>query len=143
MFPSWPELAGLVLLALIAGLAVAIGHGRRRRVSPAHASTAYSAADIFLPLFSLAWLVAAYTPWVPDWIPVLRLVAGPGRYWLWFIVLAQVAWSAWNWNRPSAPAALRRAGWGATIGVFVSGMLAFSASAARLTGTAVLPGGDE
>ena len=51
-----------------------------------------TAANILTPLFALGVLALPYLPWVADWIPALRLLAGPGRVLVWVIVLGQVAW---------------------------------------------------
>lgn len=81
MLPALPELAGLIVLALLVATAVA----SLLRWNAA-------AADVLTPLFSLAFLALPYLPWLPDWLPALRLLAGPGRSLVWMIVLGQVTW---------------------------------------------------
>ena len=50
------------------------------------------ATDALLPLFALVLLMLPYLPWVADWIPALRLFAGPGRILMWVVVIGQVLW---------------------------------------------------
>lgn len=130
MLPSLPELAGLVVLALMAGAAL-----YARRARDARTATATPPADFHLPLAGLVLLIAPYLPWVPDWLPALRVLAGPARLFLWAIVLGQLVWMAaatLGW-RPFMGAA----------GIFLASTVAFGAAAARLTDTAGTPGGDE
>lgn len=85
MLPSLAELAGFITLSLLiaAGLA-----------SLVRSSTSFwePATDALLPLFALSLLVLPYLPWLADWVPVLRLFAGPGRLLIWIVVLGQVLW---------------------------------------------------
>ena len=89
MLPSLPELLGLVAIVLLAaaGLAVAVrtnAEGSQRFWEPV--------SDALLPLFSLTLLFLPYLPWLADWIPALRLLAGPGRTIVWIVVVGQVIW---------------------------------------------------
>ncbi|HKY22622.1 MAG TPA: hypothetical protein VJM31_15525 [Vicinamibacterales bacterium] len=88
MLPSLAELAGLVVLTLLfaAGIAALLRHRDDRRsfwgpVRPA-----------LLPLFGLSFLLLPYLPWLADWLPALRLFAGPGRWLMWLVVIGQVLW---------------------------------------------------
>ncbi len=85
MLPSLAELVGFVALALLvaAGMALLV---RSSRVfwEPA--------TDALLPLFGLSLLVLPYLPWIADWMPALRLFAGPGRILIWIVVIGQVLW---------------------------------------------------
>jgi hypothetical protein len=81
MLPALPELAGLIVLALLIAAAIASLLGWDA-----------AAADVLAPLFSLALLALPYLPWLPDWLPALRLLAGPGRSLVWMIVLGQLMW---------------------------------------------------
>ena len=85
MLPSLAELMGFVALALliVAGMASMI-RGRHAFWAPA--------TDALLPLFALSLLIVPYLPWLADWIPALRLLAGPGRILIWVVVIGQVLW---------------------------------------------------
>ena len=71
--------------------AVACGAGRIRRRSRCLSRRAWlrtcsqpaepfwePATDALLPLFALSLLILPYLPWIADWMPALRLFAGPG-----------------------------------------------------------------
>jgi len=100
MLPALPELAGLIVLSLlIAGTIASLLSWRP------------VAADILSPLFALALLALPYLPWLPDWLPALRLLAGPGRSIVWMIVIGQVLWllvaeltKRWRSGRAPGPA---------------------------------------
>src|SRR6186713_1873675 len=83
MLPSLPELAGFITLSLLvaAGLASLVRSSR---------SFWEPASDALVPLFALSVLVIPYFPWLADWIPALRLFAGPGRLVIWIVVIGQV-----------------------------------------------------
>ena len=85
MLPSLAELMGFIVLALLiaAGLASMVRNSR---------SFWEPATDALLPLFSLSLLILPYLPWVADWMPALRLFAGPGRILIWIVVIGQVLW---------------------------------------------------
>ena len=85
MLPSLPELMGFVVLALLiaAGMASMVRNSR---------SFWEPATDALLPLFSLSLLILPYLPWLADWLPALRLFAGPGRVLIWVVVIGQVLW---------------------------------------------------
>jgi hypothetical protein len=85
MMPSLPELAGLLTLTLI--VAVGMASALRRREAFWEPAT-----DPTLPLFALALLILPYLPWLADWLPALRLLAGPGRIIIWMVVIGQVLW---------------------------------------------------
>ncbi len=85
MLPSLAELMGFIVLALLiaAGLASMVRNSR---------SFWEPATDALLPLFSLSLLILPYLPWIADWMPALRLFAGPGRILIWIVVIGQVLW---------------------------------------------------
>jgi hypothetical protein len=85
MLPSLAELLGFVALALLtaAGMASLVRTGR---------AFWEPATDALLPLFALSLLLIPYLPWIADWIPALRLFAGPGRMLIWILVIGQVLW---------------------------------------------------
>ncbi|MEI6669106.1 MAG: hypothetical protein WCP29_13205 [Acidobacteriota bacterium] len=83
MLPGLAQLAGSVALALLIGV-----------VFEWRDAGGASSADAVLPLYGLSALLLPYLPWLPDVLPVLRVFAGPGRYLVWLIVIAQVVWAA-------------------------------------------------
>jgi hypothetical protein len=108
MFPSWVELAGLVVLAAVV---VLLGSMMLTRALRARGIRRTLPVAPLIPLFSLAWLAVPYLPWLPDVIPVLRVFAGPARFAFWAIVLGQVLWVTWQLARPEphgATASARR-----------------------------------
>lgn len=101
MLPSLAELIGLVVMALLLAAGVASVLPRRRD------QTFWEpAADVLLPLFALILLVLPYLPWIADWIPAVRLLAGPGRFVIWVVVLGQVLWMSFPAVRPTRGAAI-------------------------------------
>lgn len=145
MLPSWPELVGFLMLAIIAIAAAALLRDRARPAAAGELVWNPALADALRPLFTLAILIVPYFPWLPDWIPALRLLAGPIRWLLWGVALGQVVWvlapqlesvvpSVWLWLRS------RRA---ASLVVFVTSLAVYGIAAARLTNTDYFPGGDE
>ena len=52
--------------------------------SPIHTS------QLILPLGALSLLIAPYLPWLPELFPVLQVLAGPLRFVIWFVILAQL-----------------------------------------------------
>jgi hypothetical protein len=88
MLPSPAELMGLVVLALLIAAGVAVVRDGSKADSPFW----HGASDALLPLFALSLLVLPYLPLVADWIPALRVLAGPARFVLWAVVIGQVMW---------------------------------------------------
>ena len=92
MLPGLSELAGLITLAFlfVAGIAWLL---RAQRTGVQHGPFWDPAlADILMPLFGLGVLGLPYLPWLSDWIPATRILAGPGRALVWVIVFGQVMW---------------------------------------------------
>ena len=90
MLPAAAELIGLVVLALL----LAAGFAWALRVRQAPGSPFWNAAgDALLPLFALSLLILPYLPWLADWVPAVRLLAGPGRVVLWVVVIGQLLWT--------------------------------------------------
>lgn len=103
MLPSAAELMGFIVMALLAaaGLAALL-----RSRNTGERTFWGGASEALLPLFSLLLLVLPYLPWVADWIPSLRLLAGPGRLLIWVVVLGQVLWLLLPRLSPSTAAAV-------------------------------------
>ena len=90
MLPALSELAGLTIMAILFAAAITwLVRDTRTETNPAPFWNG-TAANILTPLFALGVLALPYLPWVADWIPALRLLAGPGRVLVWVIVLGQV-----------------------------------------------------
>ncbi len=109
MLPSPAELMGFIVMALLiaAGLAVLLRRRRNRE------QTFWSVAtEALLPLFGLLLLVLPYLPWLADWIPALRLLAGPARFLIWVVVVGQMLWILSPQLAPPKAAAIFGAGFG-------------------------------
>ena len=145
--PSWPELAGLVVLMLLLVGAVALS------LRPASGSATGARVlgwdpgltDAFRPLFALPILALPYLPWLPDRLPVLRVLAGPAKWMVWAVVLGQVAWVvaslvAARIGRPWTQPVSRTV---ASAGIFAASLAVYATTSALLSQTGFFPGGDE
>lgn len=103
MLPSAAELMGFIVMALLiaAGLA-ALLRSRHSREYPFWGA----ATEALLPLFALLLLMLPYLPWLADWIPALRLLAGPARFLIWVVVVGQMLWILLPETGPSKSAAI-------------------------------------
>ena len=89
MLPSPAELLGFVAMTLL----IAAGIASLLRIGRSTQETFWApAVQPLLPLFGLGLLFLPYLPWLADWIPALRLLAGPGRFVIWVVVVGQVVW---------------------------------------------------
>ena len=137
LFPSLPELLGLIILSAI-GLTLLqslVEHLVARR----RPGAALSASDL-LPLGFLGLLALPYFPYLPDRLPLLITLAGPARWWVWAIALVGAAWAVATALparvRPLPAMALALAPGAATA-------LILGIAMAQLAGGAIYPGGDE
>jgi hypothetical protein len=89
MLPSLAELMGFIVISLLVAVGMAL---LVRRGKPREEPFWDAVADSLLPLFGLSLLILPYLPWLADWFPALRLLAGPGRVFVWVIVVGQVLW---------------------------------------------------
>ncbi|MPZ17289.1 MAG: hypothetical protein GEV06_05170 [Luteitalea sp.] len=141
--------AGLVLLAGEALPWLA------RRVGDRHVSREAARAALW-PFAAASLIALPYLPWLPDKLPVLTVLAGPGRWLVWGIAVAETAWAvigaAWSNRaqvlveadgRPAAPGFSRTARVRFPVAILILGLIATGAAAAKLTGTVLFPGGDE
>ncbi len=141
MLPPVVELGGLACLGVVIGLGSA-SLLRRRAATRRGPRDASQATAIVLPLAAASLLVLPYLPVLPDWLPVLNVLAGPGKWLLWGLLAAEVVWSAVARLRsPRADGA--RAGAFAVVATFVAGLLLFGGAAWRLSRSPIYPGGDE
>ncbi len=146
---------GAVRVAMLPGpeallLAVAAGMGAALLVLAAlRRSRAGRSADghLLLPLVGTLTLAAPYLPLLPDWVPVLTVLAGPARWFVWAaaIVLicrsfvAAIAHDGRVGSRLVQTVLDRRGAWTAlALGVSLTGLTAW-----HVMGTPVFPGGDE
>jgi hypothetical protein len=92
--------------------------------------------DLVLPLCALGLLALPYLPWLPDRVPAVRALAGPGRNLLWIVIIWVIA------SRMMGPRFANAFAVGAPV-IFVASGLIFGAVAWRLVATPVFPNGDE
>src|SRR5690349_3156907 len=76
-----PPVWMLPLLAAGAGLVLAVLYQLMVRAR----ATAADTLDAFRPLLAMALLAVPYLPWLPDRVPVLRVLGGPARLLLWVV----------------------------------------------------------
>jgi hypothetical protein len=109
---------------------------------PSARSTPSAPSDVLLPAAALGLLILPYLPWLPDTLPILRLLAGPGRALIWFTVFALIARGFWRAvpRRVRLSDAPPRA---VAAALFVIGTLISGATATVFTRTILFPGGDE
>ena len=141
MLPSVPELAGLVVLALIAAGAVT-GMVKGWTRDPAERSDAR--LQIALPLFALALIALPYLPILPDIVRPLRAFAGPIVWLIWIAIAGLAAMTALAvrhtllHERRSA-GGTRLAG---TIAVFLITLTVAGIAGVRLRDSLAYPSGD-
>jgi len=119
MLPPWWSLAVAVACCALIGGAVAF---------------VVRDESVTYPLAALAFASLPFLPWLPDWLPALRVAAGPARGGLWLVVLWLILARGGAWWRGRTLSAMH---------VFLLTTLIFGSVAARLGGTSLFPGGDE
>ena len=132
-------LPSLLLLPAAVALALAAGWVTRPR-TPLQRST-----DAVLPLYALWVLVLPYLPWLPDWLPILRVFAGPACYLVWLVVIVQVVWSALG-SGSGRVLATRAREWSDTRAFLLAWAIAgavYGIAAAAVAPSGMFPGGDE
>ncbi len=139
LLPPVQALGGFVALAALGLLWLdrrSVPRGSATNVRP-------KLGPLLLPLFGLLILLLPYLPFLSDIFPALQMIAGPLRGVIWLAVVMQLVWvfrqvrllrADWlqRWT-------LRRAA--VAIGLLTA--LLSGVAAARLTGTALFPAGDE
>ena len=99
-------------------------------------------SDVILPAAALGLLALPYLPWLPDALPILRLLAGPGRALIWFSVFALIARGFWR----AVPRRIRFTDASprvVVLALFVIGLAISGATATVFARTILFPGGDE
>ena len=148
MLPDVAQLAACLALALAVGavLSVRLSDAPRAVHGAAGVEPRRSGSgDSFLPLYALAALILPYVPWLPDWVPAVRVFAGPGRLLVWLVVASQVAWSVLGTGRGRRVVVRMRA-WSALrsyLVVFAVSAVLFGTAALALAPSGMFPGGDE
>jgi hypothetical protein len=142
MLPALPTLG---LLMGVAGLAIAAVVALSARLGGPAASD--RALDISKPLAAAGLLVLPYLPWLPEQVPAVLLLSGPGA-WIWWGVLAtgvvctlaaRRAPAHHTQGDPAAAATRRR--W--TTGILLLSLAASGLLADRFMRSPLFPGGDE
>lgn len=141
--PSVPELAGLTvavgLLLLLAGASL-----RTRMTRHAHHATIDG--RVLVPVGLLGAVALPFLPLLANRMPVVDVLAGPGRWWVWGVTAGLVVWTLAGdlagsvRQDDAAPARWRR--WPA-LAVAATSVVVFAGAAWRLTPSALYPRGDE
>ncbi len=139
LVPSWHVFVAALALATLTAIALGALAMRLRRPSGASVRV----GTLMLPVFGLGALLVPYLPWAPDQWPVLQVLAGPGLWIVWLLVLAQLAWVWWPALAPGAAWLAARPRRTQTALVWLATAAACSVGAARLTHTVLFPSGDE
>lgn len=148
MLPTPGQFLACMALAVLLGAVLRVripASGEAAAGSPGDLTRRSGSGDAFLPLYALGVLTLPYFPLLPDWLPVLRVFAGPGRLLVWLIVAAQVTWSVLGAGRGRRVVARVRA-WSPVrcyLVTFVVSAALFGAAALALPPSGLIPGGDE
>ncbi|MCX6552061.1 MAG: hypothetical protein NTY02_13855 [Acidobacteria bacterium] len=148
MLPGLGQLAACLALALVLGWLLAVRipvDDEPQARPPGGAKRPAGSGDSFLPLYALSVLILPYLPWLPDWLPLVRVFAGPGRLLVWLIVASQVVWAVLGSGRGRRTVVRMRA-WSPTVGfavVFLVTFVLFAATSVALIPSGLFPGGDE
>ena len=141
MLPSGATWLGLVTLATL--IVTGVGLWLRRLPGRARPSADARGCSTLGPLAAVSVLILPYLPWLPDAFPVLTVLAGPLRWLVWLVVLAETARRVIARAFVSRHPAVSGMPGQVALRLFVLGTVVFGLAAARLTGTPFFPGGDE
>ena len=139
LLPPWQALLGFVCMAAL--LLVGIDHLNAPRGTTA--GNRPRLRDLALPLLAPAALLIPYLPVLPDRWPVLQILAGPLRYVIWLVIVAQLLWVLWQTRLLTARWIERWSIGRVAVAIGLGTALVSGAAAMRLTGTPMFPGGDE
>ena len=145
MLTSWPDLVGLTCLVLLtAFLARALIERVDRSATDGVRRAAHVPPSVLAPLFLALLLGFPYLPWLADFVPVVRVLAGPARYGLWIVAAGLSVWLVADFLGASGKVTPRRP-WthGAPVFVFAASLVLIGTAAGRLVGHSLFPGGDE
>ena len=138
---SWPELAGLTVLVFLAVSFVQAF--LERRLANGAPLAAERLGQLLIPSVALLALALPYLPWLADRVPALDALGGPGRWWVWAVVVGQLVWGLGA--APAVAGRTRRTAGssGRTLLAFAAGLVLYAACAYRLAPGPIYPGGDE
>jgi hypothetical protein len=136
--PPWQSLVGFLLLGGVGLLLI-------DRLNQPRGSTAARAplAALVMPLVALGVLLVPFTPILPDRWPVLQTLAGPMGSLVWLVVIALLVWVWWQHRLLSIAWFARRSLTQLTVMIGLATALVSGSAALRLTGTVLVPAGDE
>jgi hypothetical protein len=148
--PLWslPVAMLLAFIALVAIVQLTSLAGARRLAATNTAARHITSLDarvvrhVILPCAALGLLALPYLPWLPDRLPALWVLAGPGRVLVWVIVawlVARAAWLAGGY----APLWLTRHERRGAFAIFVITAIVSGTAAVAFKRTVLFPGGDE
>jgi hypothetical protein len=144
MLSSWPDLVGLTCLVLLSAYLVRACLERFTRPAiPGVPRPAGVPPHVLAPLFLTLLLGLPYLPWLPDAVPVLRVLAGPARYGLWIVAAGLMIWLVAERDDRAQDAAGEQRTRGALLLVFAATLIIVGTAAGRLVGHGRIPGGDE
>ncbi|MCA1585126.1 MAG: hypothetical protein LC791_10285 [Acidobacteria bacterium] len=138
--PAWPAWAGFVLVAVLAVWWLSrVG----RRSPRGEDGRRPSIGTVMLPSLALVTLTLPYWPWLPDRLPVIQMLAGPGRALVWLAVIGQMVWVVMQ-ARAGRTRWLHRVSLDRATALVIAGTIAAAGLAAtQLTSTVLFPAGDE
>ena len=139
LLPPWQALIGFLGVGAIGLLWL------YRRSAPRSSAAARRVplSTLVLPAFALIVLLLPYLPVLPDILPAVQILAGPLRFVLWLVIIAQFAWALWQWRVIHVDALQRLTTGQAMVLVAVATAAMSGFAASRLTSTVLYPGGDE
>jgi hypothetical protein len=148
--PFWTLAAAIVVafLTLAAIVWITSKAGARRLAATNTAARHITQLDpravrnVILPCAALGLLLLPYLPWLPDRLPILWALAGPGRVMLWIVVGWLVARGVWL-LAGSMPLWLTRRQRRCTLAIFLVGAIASGSAAYAFKRSTLFPGGDE
>lgn len=97
------------------------------------------------PMAALSLIALPYLPWLPDHLPFLTIFAGPARWLVWGVAVAETTWLLVHRVRSGHEGRLSRKLWLAPfpLAILIAGLLANGPGALKLTGSSLFPSGDE
>ncbi len=136
LLPPWETLASLLAAVLVSLLLLhRLAASGRRQASPLD--------RLVTPLFGLGVLVLPYLPWLADGWPPIQILAGPAGMVVWVSVGALLVWTLYQEGVLRLPATTTMSTTALSLFVALSVAAISAVPAVRLTGTPLVPAGDE